>query len=343
MDKIVPFTRFIKEDAVHDRIFKVLGKDKAPEFISNLTGIVNSNTRLSQCYAESIMSAALESIKYNVPLGMGMVSLAPYGKKVQVQVQKRGYAQFMIRTDKVKHFNYGDVREGELVGYDRLRGVHEFRWITNEIEREKKKVTHYFAYVELFSGYFATECWDVDRIEEHGRTYSTSYQYWLKNKDSKRLSVTNYPWADPRQRPNMMGKTVFLRLVREKAPLSTLFQDCRNISELDQSVFDKRGHKSFSDNPLGDQVIEADIIEAEDNFKAKKTETKKQSAKNAHSSADEPVSADNAPTGSSSGDAENDLTPEEVAQAEKEDSELADASQEDTQEGEVDWEADPGK
>ena len=283
MNKIVPFTKFIKADAVHYRIFKVLGRDKAPEFISNLTGIVNSDTKLSQCYAESIMSAALESIKYNVPLGMGMVSLVPYGKKVQVQVQKRGYAQFMIRSDKVKHFNYGDVREGELIGYDRLRGIHDFRWITDEVEREKKRVTHYFAYVELFSGYFATECWNVDRIEEHAKRYSKSYQYWLSNKDNKPrggkpLSITNYPWADPYQRPNMMGKTVFLRLVREKAPLSTLFQNDRNISELDQSVFDKQGNKSFSDNPLRDNVIEAEIVEAEDEFKKTKARPKKAEA-----------------------------------------------------------------
>ncbi len=282
--QVVPFNRYIKQDAVHDRIVQILGPEKAPSFISSLVGSVTTDDKLSQCHPGSLVSAALKTVEYHLPLGLGQVALVPYGRNVQVQIMKRGWTQFVMRSGEAEAIHSDDVRKGELIGYDRLRGVHSFSFIENEVKRNKLPIIGYFAYLELKNGFKKTEYWTVEKIEAHARKYSKAYQAYLADKISK----ANCFWAND-ERPEMMRKTVLLRLLREWAPMSTTFAGrFADALKVDQAVFKQDGTQSFADNPRSDEAIEAEIIEAEVEFTGEKKPAPKPRAKKATKA--EPVS-----------------------------------------------------
>ena len=60
-----------------------------------------------------------------------------------------------------------DVREGELIRYDRLTGDAEFAWIEDEDEREKLPVIGYAGYFRLKNGAEKTIYMTVKQIENH--------------------------------------------------------------------------------------------------------------------------------------------------------------------------------
>lgn len=270
MNKIVPFNQYVKSDAVHDRIVQMLGPIKAPEFLSSLVATVNSSPALANCSPPSIINAALKIVELNLPLGLGAVAIVPYGDQAQIQIQRRGLIQLMLRSGEISVINGGDVRKGELRGVDRLRGIHKFDFVEDETKRNKLPVVGYFAYFQTKSGFEKTEYMSVEEIEEHAKKYSKNYRAYL----AKKLPEKHCFWVNE-HRETMMAKTPMLRLIRNWAPMSTSFANrLADALKVDQAVFDNQGSSSYADNS-DDDVIEAEIVEAEEEFKAKKPAKKK--------------------------------------------------------------------
>lgn len=308
--------QFLKSEAAVVRASEILGKEKAGIFISSLSAIVNSTPALEECTPKSVFNAALDAASKDLPLGMGLCAMVPFGdgktgqKNVSFIIQSRGWLQLWMRTGQVKTLRWGLVKEGELKKYDRFSGdpVLEQLYEEGSPEYEKAKTIGYFAFAELANGFTKTIYLSVGAAMEHGKKYSKSYNnpkgFWKKDFDG------------------MATKTAILKL-KPYLPVSTRFQGViSDAINVDQAVYNDEGRVGYADNPIDAAVIESEIVEAEKNYKktkeAKVVETK-QSADNA------PSSDDPAPT------------PEEL---DEHDEELADDGQE---EDDTDWGADPGE
>ena len=70
----------------------MLGK-KAPQFISSLINVVNSNTELKKVDQNSVIAAALVAAALDLPINQnfGHMYLVPYKGKAQPQMGYKGY------------------------------------------------------------------------------------------------------------------------------------------------------------------------------------------------------------------------------------------------------------
>lgn len=79
----------------------------------------------------------------------------------------KGMIQLALRTGAYKRLNVMDVREGELVQYDRLSEDYDFEWIVDEAERERRPIIGYVGYYRLINGTEKTLFMTKAQIEAH--------------------------------------------------------------------------------------------------------------------------------------------------------------------------------
>ena len=75
--------------------------------------------------------------------------------------------QLAVRTGVYKKINVVDVRDGELIRWDRLTEDIEISWIDDEEERQKLPIIGYCAYFELTNGMKKTLYWSTKKINAH--------------------------------------------------------------------------------------------------------------------------------------------------------------------------------
>lgn len=209
------------------RFDELLGK-RAPQFISSLVSICNENKDLQACVREdpmSVITSALKAAMYDLPLDptLGFAYIIPSKNTVKtdqgnvkrwqarMQIGWKGLEQMCIRSGQYSRLpNAVDVREGELVSYDRLTSDIEFNWIEDEDEREKRPIIGYAAYFRLKNGAEASVYMSKAQIEAHERKYRKG-DYMGKG------------WRDDYE--SMAKKTVLLKLIRSKGILSIDYRD----------------------------------------------------------------------------------------------------------------------
>ncbi|MFM7854781.1 MAG: recombinase RecT, partial [Flammeovirgaceae bacterium] len=125
--------------------------------------------------------------------------------QAQFQIGYKGFIQLAQRSGKFKTINVSDVKEGELLDFDRLTGQIQFNW-QNE-GREKLKTIGYVAYFELLNGFTKLLYMTEAEMEKHGKTYSQTYKKGFGN------------WKDNFE--SMAEKTAIKLLLSKYAPLST--------------------------------------------------------------------------------------------------------------------------
>lgn len=179
-------------DSMRKRFSELLG-DRAPQFISSIITLTNSSPELQKVCAEdpmSIIAAGLRAATYDLPVDVNlgyayiiprrnMVSVdGPNGKQkvkrwqASFQIGYKGLIQLCVRSGMYKILPNGcDVREGELVSYDRLKGTAEFDWILDEDEREKTPIIGYAAYFQMLNGAEKTLYMSKKQIETHEQKY----------------------------------------------------------------------------------------------------------------------------------------------------------------------------
>ncbi len=67
----------------------------------------------------------------------------------------KGYIQLAQRSGQYLDIAVSDVRDGELINYDRLKGT-SFNLIQNEDEREKLPIIGYVSYFKMVNGFEKT-------------------------------------------------------------------------------------------------------------------------------------------------------------------------------------------
>lgn len=224
---------YVRQDAVSQRLNDLLGK-RAPQFVTSLVAAANANKMLNNCKPESVVSAALIAASMDLPINqnLGFAYLIPYknkdGEVCQFQMGYKGFIQLAQRSGFYKTINASEVKEGEIVGFNRLSGEIEFSWIENEAEREKAKAVGYVAYFRLLNGFEKSLYMTVDELNAHAKKYSKSF-----------ARSNSGLWADDFD--SMAKKTVLKLLISKFGPLNTQLQ--KAIAE-DQTV-----DGEYDDNP----------------------------------------------------------------------------------------------
>ena len=163
--------------------FQDLMGERAPQFISSIVSLVNADKNLQRAFYESpmtVIQSALKAATFDLPVepSLGYAYIVPFNnykdgvKRMEASfiIGYKGMVQLCLRTGAYARVpDAVDVREGELVSYDRLTGDAEFRWIEDEDQREALPIIGYAGYFRLKNGAEKTIYMTVKQIEAHER------------------------------------------------------------------------------------------------------------------------------------------------------------------------------
>lgn len=246
-------TAYLTNDAVKDRINKVVGGKDGQRFISAIVSATNTNPALQECSNQSILSGALlgESLKLSPSPQLGHYYLVPFnngnkGKVAQFQLGYKGYIQLAIRSGQYKKLNVMAIKEGELEYFDPLNEDIKIQLQIDDWDaRENTETIGYYAFFELTNGFRKALYWSKAQMEVHAMKYSPGYRakkgytFWEKDFDS------------------MAYKTMLRQLISKWGIMSIEMQ---NAFEGDMAIINEDGSKNYVETE-DDNVIEAEIIE----------------------------------------------------------------------------------
>ena len=206
-------------DKYRRRFDELLGK-RTPQFISSLVSMINDNKDLQEAFftsPSSVIKAALQAATYDLPIdpSLGFAYIVPFRNKGKMTatfiIGYKGMTQLCLRTGAYARIpDAVDVREGELVSYDRLTGDAVFKWIEDEDERDKLPIVGYAGYFRLKNGAEKTIYMSKKQIEKHEQKHRKG-EYkgkgWREDFDA------------------MARKTVIRRLCGKYALMSIEYQD----------------------------------------------------------------------------------------------------------------------
>jgi len=214
-------------EKMRKRFDELLGK-RTPQFLSSLVSMINDNKDLQEAFYQSPMSvikSALQAATYDLPIdpSLGYAYIVPFNnsykddrgmwqkrKQATFVIGYKGMTQLCLRTGAYSRIpDAVDVREGELISYDRLTGDAEFKWIEDEDEREKLPIVGYAGYFRLVNGAEKTIYMTVSQIRKHeekNRKGSSMGKGWREDFDA------------------MARKTVIRRLCSKYALMSIEYQ-----------------------------------------------------------------------------------------------------------------------
>jgi len=212
--------QLMNSENVKKRFEEVLGK-RAPQFMTSVINLVNSDTNLQKCDQMSVIASAMVAASLDLPVDKNLAYawIIPYGNRASFQIGYKGYIQLALRTGQYKHINVIEVYEGELQKWDRL--TEEF-----EIDFSQKKsdaVIGYAAYFELINGFKKTVYWTKEEVERHRKRFSKSDFGWKNDWDAM---------AKKTVLKNMLSKWGILSIDMQKAFVED--DEDREITKVDQ-------------------------------------------------------------------------------------------------------------
>ena len=229
------FPAFIKSEGVMRGLVKTLGSEtKKSEFVSSVISAVQTNPQLQKCEFNSIINCALlgNSLKLAHSPQLGQYYMVPFGNKAQFICGYKGYIQLASRSGDYKKLNVVAVKRGELIKYDPFNEEIEVNPIIDPLERENAETIGYYAFFELVNGFKKTMYWSKEKMTQHGKTYSKSFNspssYWQKAFDG------------------MAFKTMLRQLISKWGPMSI---DMQKAYEHDMSAINNDGSIDYIDNP----------------------------------------------------------------------------------------------
>lgn len=176
----------LNSDSVKKRFEEILEK-RAPQYMSSIINLVNSDSNLQKCDPMSVISSAMVAATLDLPIdkNLGYAWIVPYGNKANFQLGYKGYVQLALRTGKYRSINAIPIREGELVKWNPL---------TEELEvdfeqRKSDAIIGYAGYFELVNGFRKTVYWSKEEIEAHRKRFSKSDFGWKNDYDAMALKT----------------------------------------------------------------------------------------------------------------------------------------------------------
>lgn len=258
---------YLDQSALRKRIDELLG-NRAPQFISSLVNIITSDDMMMKAFDEnpmSIFKSALQAASYDLPIDPSLgfayiVAFNNYDKKNDRTVCTatfvpgyKGLRQLAMRTGAYSRIpDAVDVREGELISYDRLTGDAVFNWIEDEDEREKKPIIGFAGYFRLKNGAEKTIYMSRKQIDAHE----------AKNRKGKYMTKG---WREDWEA--MAAKTVLRRLISKYGLMSIDYRDgdaetVKAATQLIEQTTDNSIEAELVDTSTG-EITQGEIEDAE--------------------------------------------------------------------------------
>ena len=221
------------------------------QFTTSVISIAGADELLATAEPRSLFNACLTAASLNLPINknLGFAHIIGYKNnrkgitEAQFQLGARGFRELAQRSGQYQIINQGDVREGELVGRDRLTGDLKFNWNEDDAARDKLPIIGYFSYFKLSNGFTSTLYMSMDEIKAHGQRYSQSYKRgygpWVDNFDAMAL------------------KTVSKLNISKNGPLSV---DMQKAVSVDQAVIHDDDKVDYID---GDELADVEANDEE--------------------------------------------------------------------------------
>lgn len=171
--------------AVKKRFEEVLC-ERAPQYMSSIVNLVNSDTNLKKCEPMSVIASCMVAATMDLPVdkNLGYAWVVPYKDKAQFQTGYKGFIQLALRTGQYKAINVVEIREGELISWNPLSEEVEIDFT----ERKSNKVIGYAGYFKLLNGFEKTVYWSKEDMEAHAKKFSKTYNFknsvWQTDFDS---------------------------------------------------------------------------------------------------------------------------------------------------------------
>ncbi|EHK2440912.1 recombinase RecT [Clostridium perfringens] len=195
--------------------FEEVLNEKAPQYMSSIVNLVNSDINLQKCEGMSVIASCMVAATMDLPVdkNLGYAWIVPYGNRAQFQMGYKGYIQLALRTGQYKSINVVEIREGELISWNPL--TEEI-----EVDFEKRKsdaVIGYAGYFKLINGFEKTVFWTKEEVNNHA------------NKFSKTVNSKNSVWKS--NFDAMAKKTVLRNLLSKWGILSIEMQKAYTADE----------------------------------------------------------------------------------------------------------------
>ena len=218
----VLMNELLDQNSMRKRFNELLGK-RAPQFISSMVSLVNADANLQQAFHDApmtIIQAAMKAATFDLPIdpGLGYAYIVPFKNKQKEGPPRmeasfimgyKGQMQLALRTGAYNRINVVDVREGELIHYDRLTEDIEIEFVEDEDERAKLPIIGWCGYFRLVNGMEKKIYMTRKQIEQHEK----------KNRKG--------PWMGKGWRENfeaMAEKTVLRKLLGKWGVMSIDYQ-----------------------------------------------------------------------------------------------------------------------
>jgi recombination protein RecT len=245
--------------------FREILRDRAPQFMSSIVNLVNSDPNLQKCEPMSIIAACMVAATMDLPIdkNLGYAWIVPYkdnktGRTVaQFQLGYKGYVQLALRTGQYRYINVIEVYKGELKKYNRLTEELEI----DESARESDEVIGYAAFFELLNGFKKTVYWPKEKVIAHRDRFS-------KQKDGKVWREDFDAMAMKTVLKNMLAKWGILSIEMQKAvttdeatPVTEGAEDPMDVEwqYVDQDAEDtEQAEQTEGANPETDEATETE-------------------------------------------------------------------------------------
>lgn len=238
----------IHSDGIQRTIQARLG-EKTGTFTTSLLDVIGGSYQLQNCDPKLVVKEALKSAALDLPINnnLGFAYIIPYNESSKVngkwvknmtphfQMGYKGFIQLALRTGEYRHLNADVIYEGEEFIVDRIRGTLEIGG-----KATSDKAIGYFCYMELINGFQKAIAWSKEKVFNHAKKYSASYDAFLsKRTKTKPIWETDFN--------GMAKKTMIIQLVPKYGPMTI---------EMSTALASDRGDFKGFDNDVQGEIEE---------------------------------------------------------------------------------------
>lgn len=176
----VMLNSLLDSDGYRKRFDELLGS-RAPQFVSSIVSMVNADKNLQQAFMNApvtVVQSALKAATFDLPIDptLGYAYIVPFNNKKEdgsyrmeasFVIGYRGLLQLAMRTGAYEKINVVDVREGELVSYNRLTEDVVLDFVEDEDERDALPIIGWCGYYRLTNGMEKTIYMSRKQIVRH--------------------------------------------------------------------------------------------------------------------------------------------------------------------------------
>ena len=169
-------------------------KENSGLFVASLIDIYSNDRSLQDCEPKAVVMEALKAATLKLPINksLGFAYIVPFKNKGKSEptmiIGYKGLIQLAMRTGSYRYINADVVYEGELETVDKLTGE-----ISISGTKTSDKPVGYFAFFETLNGFRKTVFWHADKVREHGKKYSksfnSSYSPWQSQFDDMAIKT----------------------------------------------------------------------------------------------------------------------------------------------------------